>query len=43
MIAGVSYNELAWLAAIIVAGGVVSGFLAGLFGIGGGAIIVPIL
>jgi len=43
VIAGVSYNELAWLAAIIVAGGVVSGFLAGLFGIGGGAIIVPIL
>ena len=43
MIAGVPYSELAWLAAIIVAGGVVSGFLAGLFGIGGGAIIVPIL
>jgi uncharacterized membrane protein YfcA len=43
MIAGISYSELAWLAAIIVAGGVVSGFLAGLFGIGGGAIIVPIL
>jgi len=43
VIAGVSYSELAWLAAIIVAGGVVSGFLAGLFGIGGGAIIVPIL
>jgi len=43
MIAGVSYSELAWLAAIIVAGGVLSGFLAGLFGIGGGAIIVPIL
>jgi uncharacterized membrane protein YfcA len=43
VIAGVPYSELAWLAAIIVAGGVVSGFLAGLFGIGGGAIIVPIL
>jgi uncharacterized membrane protein YfcA len=43
MIAGVPYSELAWLAAIIVAGGVLSGFLAGLFGIGGGAIIVPIL
>jgi uncharacterized membrane protein YfcA len=43
VIAGVSYTELAWLAAIIIAGGVVSGFLAGLFGIGGGAIIVPIL
>ena len=43
MIAGVPYSELAWLAAIIVAGGVISGFLAGLFGIGGGAVIVPIL
>ena len=43
MIAGVSYSELAWLAASIVAGGLLSGFLAGLFGIGGGAIIVPIL
>src|SRR3954469_4252865 len=43
MIAGVPYTELAWLAAIIVAGGAVAGFLAGLFGIGGGAIIVPVL
>ena len=43
MIAGVSYAELAWLAAVIVAGGILSGFLAGLFGIGGGAIIVPVL
>src|SRR6476646_8241761 len=43
MIAGVPFSELAWLAAIIVAGGVLSGFLAGLFGIGGGAIIVPVL
>ncbi|HMK80306.1 MAG TPA: sulfite exporter TauE/SafE family protein [Xanthobacteraceae bacterium] len=43
MIAGVSYSELAWLAASIIAGGLLSGFLAGLFGIGGGAIIVPIL
>jgi uncharacterized membrane protein YfcA len=43
MIAGVSYAELAWLAAIIVAGGVLAGFLSGLFGIGGGAIVVPVL
>ena len=43
MIAGVSYAELAWLAAVIVAGGVLAGFLSGLFGIGGGAIIVPVL
>ena len=31
------------LALAIVAGGVVTGLLAGLFGIGGGAIIVPVL
>jgi uncharacterized membrane protein YfcA len=43
MIAGVSYAELAWLAAVILAGGVLAGFLSGLFGIGGGAIIVPVL
>jgi uncharacterized membrane protein YfcA len=43
MIAGVSPGELAWLAAVIVAGGVLAGFLSGLFGIGGGAIIVPVL
>jgi uncharacterized membrane protein YfcA len=36
-------NELLWLALSIVAGGVVTGILAGLFGIGGGAIIVPVL
>jgi uncharacterized membrane protein YfcA len=43
MFSGIPLSELAWLAAVIVAGGVVSGFLAGLFGIGGGAIIVPVL
>lgn len=43
MFSGIPFSELAWLAAAIVAGGVVSGFLAGLFGIGGGAIIVPVL
>jgi len=43
MFSGIPLGELAWLAAVIVAGGVVSGFLAGLFGIGGGAIIVPVL
>jgi len=43
MFAGVPLGELGWLAAIIVAGGVLAGFLAGLFGIGGGAIIVPVL
>jgi uncharacterized membrane protein YfcA len=43
MFSGIPLGELAWLAAVIVVGGVVSGFLAGLFGIGGGAIIVPVL
>src|SRR5256885_13326409 len=43
MIPGVPLAELAWLALAIVAGGVVTGILAGLFGIGGGAIIVPVL
>src|SRR5437868_14602821 len=43
MITGVPLGELAWLAAAIIAGGLVTGILAGLFGIGGGAIIVPVL
>jgi len=43
MIPGVPLGELAWLALAIVAGGLVTGILAGLFGIGGGAIIVPVL
>ena len=43
MIFGVGLNELLWLGLAIVAGGVVSGLLAGLFGVGGGGIIVPVL
>jgi len=43
MLSSVPLGELAWLAAAIVAGGLVTGILAGLFGIGGGAIIVPVL
>jgi uncharacterized membrane protein YfcA len=42
MILGVSGAEFAWLVAAILAGGVVSGILAGLFGIGGGGIMVPV-
>jgi uncharacterized protein len=38
-----SFADLAGLAAGIVAAGIVSGLLAGLFGIGGGAVIVPVL
>jgi len=40
---GIPLNELAWLAAAVLIGGVVTGMLAGMFGIGGGAIIVPVL
>jgi uncharacterized protein len=40
---GVPVAEIALLAAGIVGGGVVTGVLAGLFGIGGGAVIVPVL
>lgn len=36
-------SEIAWLALIIVAGGALVGILSGLFGIGGGAVIVPVL
>jgi len=39
----VPVSELAVLAFAIAVGGVVTGILAGLFGIGGGAIIVPVL
>ena len=39
----VPIGELAWLTGAIVVAGVVTGILAGLFGIGGGAVIVPVL
>jgi len=40
---GVPLGELAVLAAAIVFGGIITGLLAGLFGVGGGAVIVPVL
>jgi uncharacterized membrane protein YfcA len=43
MFHGVGANELLWLAVVILCGGVVSGLLAGLFGVGGGSVIVPVL
>jgi uncharacterized membrane protein YfcA len=43
VLAAVPLSELALLAGAIIAGGIVTGILAGLFGIGGGAIIVPVL
>src|SRR4051795_9722490 len=41
MAAGLNVSELVQLALLLVAVGALSGFLAGLFGIGGGAILVP--
>jgi uncharacterized protein len=38
---GVPLGELAVLAAAMVIGGAITGLLAGLFGVGGGAVIVP--
>lgn len=43
MIFGVPTAEVAWLVAGVLGGGVVTGLMAGLFGIGGGAVIVPVL
>jgi uncharacterized membrane protein YfcA len=40
---GIPAGELAWLALAIVIGGALTGILAGLFGVGGGAVIVPVL
>src|SRR5438128_10049747 len=42
MVAGLNASELAELALLLVAVGALSGLLAGLFGIGGGAILVPV-
>jgi len=43
MLLGVPLSELFWLAMAIIIAGVITGLLAGLFGIGGGAVIVPVL
>src|SRR5437660_12839259 len=40
---GVPGSDLFWLAAAVLAAGIITGILAGLFGIGGGAVIVPVL
>ena len=42
MVAGLDASELLELALLLVAVGALSGFLAGVFGIGGGAILVPV-
>jgi uncharacterized membrane protein YfcA len=43
MVLGLSAADLLVLVLAILAGGIVVGLLAGLFGIGGGAVIVPVL
>jgi uncharacterized protein len=40
---GLDLQEVLWLAAFIVVAGVITGLLAGMFGVGGGAVIVPVL
>src|SRR5213080_5396763 len=42
MIAGLDPKELIELALLLIAVGALSGFFAGIFGIGGGAILVPV-
>jgi uncharacterized membrane protein YfcA len=43
MIAGIPINDLIFLAISLIAAGAVTGLLAGVFGVGGGAVIVPVL
>ena len=43
MIAGLDVSELVWLGAGLICAGAATGILAGLFGIGGGAVIIPVL
>ena len=42
VVAGLDVSELTELALLLVAVGALSGFLAGVFGIGGGAVLVPV-
>lgn len=43
MLFGISFGELALLPGAILIAGIVSGLLAGLFGIGGSTVIIPVL
>jgi uncharacterized membrane protein YfcA len=43
MIAGMPLNDLIFLAVSLMAAGAATGLLAGVFGVGGGAVIVPVL
>ncbi|ODT08969.1 MAG: hypothetical protein ABS58_00400 [Mesorhizobium sp. SCN 65-20] len=41
--AGIELFDIIWLAAALLGAGAVTGLLAGLFGVGGGTVIVPVL
>lgn len=43
MIAGIPIGDLAFLAVSLVLAGAATGLLAGVFGVGGGAVVVPVL
>lgn len=43
MLSAISWGDIAFLTLALVVGGVVTGILAGLLGVGGGAVIVPVL
>jgi uncharacterized membrane protein YfcA len=43
MILGVGLHEILWLVFALLVGGMISGVLAGLFGVSGGSVIVPVL
>ena len=43
MIAGLPIHDVAWLVIALLFAGAMTGFLAGLFGVGGGAVLVPAL
>jgi uncharacterized protein len=43
MFLGIGWHEILWLVLAILVGGVISGLLAGLFGVSGGSVIVPVL
>ncbi|MBX9710740.1 MAG: sulfite exporter TauE/SafE family protein [Xanthobacteraceae bacterium] len=43
MISGMNLTEVGELAALLIVVGAIAGFFAGMFGIGGGAVLVPVL
>jgi uncharacterized protein len=43
MVLGIELHEILWLVVALLVGGVISGILAGLFGVSGGSVIVPVL